>query len=77
MHDPEERKKLLMSDIKEQLDILTQVLQKDEAKLQKDDEGAVEDIEEDEDQRLLNRRMRRGNAGGLSGLTGGNDPAFE
>ena len=33
MQDQEERKKLLMSDINEQLKLLTQVLQKDEAKM--------------------------------------------
>ena len=52
------------------------MLQNDEAKLQRDEEGALEEIEEDEDMRQLKKRAKRGTAG-LSGFTGGNDPAFE
>ena len=49
MHDPEERKKLLMSDGREQLALLTQVLQKDEAKLERENEANADDLEEDDD----------------------------
>jgi hypothetical protein len=76
MRNEEERKLLMMNDIKEQLALLTQVLQNDEAKLQRDEEGALEEIEEDEDMRQLKKRAKKG-TGGLSGFTGGNDPAFE
>ena len=52
------------------------MLQNDEAKLQRDEEGALEEIEEDEDMRQLKKRAKKG-TGGLSGFTGGSDPAFE
>ena len=45
MHYEEERKHVVMHDFKEQLAQLSQLLQNDEAKLQRDEEGTLEEDE--------------------------------
>ncbi len=64
-----------MSDGREQLALLTQVLQKDEAKLERDNQADNDEADED-DIRYVNQKTINGKQG-LSSFTGGNDPAFE
>jgi hypothetical protein len=68
MTNKEERDKLLMSQKKDQVEMLSQILQNDETKLEKEEEreGGAE-LEEDEDQRDLERHIRVQ----MGGLTGG------
>ena len=47
MHNPQEKEKLMMSTLKEQVELLTQILQSDESKLEREEEGF--DVEEDDD----------------------------
>ena len=65
---------LLMSSIKDQLELLTQILQNDESKLEKEEEreggGADGDLEEDEDQRDLEKAIKV-QMRGMGALTGG------
>ncbi len=65
-----------MSDGREQLALLTQVLQKDEAKLERDNQADNDEIDEDDIRRVLDKKANNFKHG-LSSLTGGNDPAFD
>ena len=57
MRDPKQRDELMLSGQKEQLELLASILQNDEAKLEKEEEN-YEDLEEDDDQRRMEKDLR-------------------
>ena len=55
---------------------MTSIL-KEEGRAFREDEGAVDDIEDDEDMRTLNKLAKKSAPRGLGGFTGGADPVYD
>ena len=71
MKNQAEKDKLLMSTQREQLDLLSQILQNDESKLEQGEER-YDDVEEDEDQKEMEKAIRKSrNVPSLTGADAG------
>jgi len=71
MRDPDQLGKLLMTNKKEQVDFLTQILQNDETKFEREEERD-DQLEEDEDQLQMEReRNKERNIGAFTGADAG------
>ncbi len=69
MHDPEERKKLLMSESQDQTNLLNEILRYQNS----GDKAEKDEYEDDEDQRELDEQIKKERKFKMSTLTGGDE----